>query len=267
VTGLLRRTYRGIVPVVARQRIREALRELPIRIRDFPADVKDRLTGGDDALPPPFLRYRVAIDSSRSEFVRVGERCCADVFAAAERAAATRATHPRWLDFGCGAGRIARFMTRNVESLTGIDVDADAIAWAQHHLKGTFRVNPHRPPTEFANGSFDAIYAVSVFTHLDEQDQFAWLAEMRRLLRPGGLFVGTTQPETLTYNRTDMTTDHHRELQAKGFVFLRGFGLFNEDTAFHTLDYLQREWSKFLEPVTLTRSGLANYLDLSVWRR
>ena len=39
------------------------------------------------------------------------------------------------------------------------------------------------------SGSFGLIYALSVFSHLSEPLQRAWVAEFRRLLRPGGLLV------------------------------------------------------------------------------
>lgn len=218
-------------------------------------------------LPPPSLRRRVAINSSRKEFLEVGERCRADILAELARAGVSVAGHPRWLDFGCGAGRVARHLANDVVSLTGIDIDETAILWDRRHLRGQYFVCAPAPPAHFPDSSFDVIYAISVFTHFDEPQQFAWLSEIRRLLRPGGLLIATTQPETLTYNRPDMSTEDHQRLQDQGFVFRGGFGSFNDETAFHTPDYLRREWSRHLQPVTFTRGGLANYLDLSVWRK
>ena len=43
--------------------------------------------------------------------------------------------------------------------------------------------------TAFADGSFDLVYAFSVLTHLDVKAQSAWLAEFRRILRPGGILL------------------------------------------------------------------------------
>jgi len=42
---------------------------------------------------------------------------------------------------------------------------------------------------------FDFIYAFSVFTHLSESGQVAWLAELSRILRPGGYLLMTTHGE------------------------------------------------------------------------
>ena len=84
---------------------------------------------------------------------------------------------------------------------------------------------------------------------------------------PAPVAAATTQPETLTYNRPDLSSEDHQHLKERGFVFRAGFGSFNDETAFHAPEYLRREWSRYLDPVTLTRGGLANYLDLSVWRK
>ena len=50
------------------------------------------------------------------------------------------------------------------------------------------------PPTGLPSGSFDLIYAYSVFSHLSEPASDAWVSEFRRLLAPGGLLVITTRP-------------------------------------------------------------------------
>jgi SAM-dependent methyltransferase len=263
----LRIVYRRILPAVVRHWIRQTLSEIPIRLRDLPADLRERVMRERNPLPPARLRKRVAISSSRTEFLSVGERCRTDILAELARNGINLADYRRWLDFGCGAGRVARHLANDVSSLTGIDIDEAAILWDRRNLSGQYFVCAPMPPAHFPDSSFDVIYAVSVFTHFDEPQAFAWLAEIRRLLRSGGLLIATTQPETLTYNRPDMSTEDHERLRDHGFVFRAGFGSFNDDTAFHAPDYLRREWSRYLDPVTFTRGGLANYLDLSIWRK
>ena len=48
------------------------------------------------------------------------------------------------------------------------------------------------PPLPYSDASFDLIYAFSVFTHLTEPLQHLWMAEMRRVLRPGGYLLFST---------------------------------------------------------------------------
>jgi SAM-dependent methyltransferase len=51
------------------------------------------------------------------------------------------------------------------------------------------------PPTSYPSARFDAIYAISVFTHWPEPLQHAWFRELLRLLRPGGRLLLTTNGE------------------------------------------------------------------------
>jgi cyclopropane fatty-acyl-phospholipid synthase-like methyltransferase len=76
----------------------------------------------------------------------------------------------------------------------GLDVDADAIAWCQAGLAqmaklATFRAIPHHPPTSEADGAFDALIAISVFTHLPPEMQTEWMAEWARMVAPGGVIL------------------------------------------------------------------------------
>lgn len=242
------------------------LREIPIRLRDLPADLGDRFASGRTPLPPPGMRSSVGISSSRAHFLHIGERAADDILKAVQDAGGV---YGRWLDFGCGAGRVARHIKSRVpvQHLAGVDVDAVAIGWAARHLSDEFIVIDPEPPAPFAAESFDVVYAVSVFTHFDARQEDVWLAELHRLLRPGGLFVATTHGPHLTYNRPDMTIPDHEALRDTGFVFRRGTGAFNEDSAFHARAYMERTWSRNFELVLFRESGLVDYHDLSVWRR
>ena len=99
------------------------------------------------------------------------------------------------LDFGCGWGRVIRFFLREVapDNLIGLDAYEPALAacrktnrWSQF-----FRCDV-LPPTELKSGSFDLIYAFSVFSHLSEEAHWRWLEEFKRILRPSGVLVLTT---------------------------------------------------------------------------
>ena len=269
LTDRMRRLYRRIVPMRVRHGIRVAAREAPLRVRDLPADLRERFRGSAMPLPPASLRGAVGIDSSRAHFDAVGRRVSHDVLSVFDTLGLTLADYPRWLDFGCGSGRAARHLAARpeIDKLTGVDVDAKAIRWAASRLRGEYAVIAPDPPTRFTDASFDVAYAISVFTHFDEDAQFAWLAELHRLLRPGGLFIATTHGAFLTVNRPDMTPAQLAELEARGFAFQRGFGAFNDDSAFHTREYMEREWTRFFTPLLFQPRGLADYHDLSVWRR
>src|SRR5438128_2333263 len=67
------------------------------------------------------------------------------------------------------------------------------VAWCRDHLPGIeFKVNSPMPPMPANDGEFDVVYCYSVFTHLSEEQQFAWSDELHRVLRIGGTLVLTT---------------------------------------------------------------------------
>lgn len=93
------------------------------------------------------------------------------------------------LDFGCGVGRLIRWLGEYADSgeVWGVDISAPHIHWCKRHLSPKFRfatttLIPHLP---FPDEHFDFIYAGSVFTHIEDIAD-AWLLELKRVLKPSG---------------------------------------------------------------------------------
>jgi ubiquinone/menaquinone biosynthesis C-methylase UbiE len=100
----------------------------------------------------------------------------------------------RVLDFGCGAGRMTRWLADVATTceIWGTDISAEHVAWCDLHLNPPFNfvtttTLPHLP---FEDRTFDLIYAGSVFSHIDDLAK-TWLLELRRVLRPGGMLYIT----------------------------------------------------------------------------
>lgn len=97
---------------------------------------------------------------------------------------------PRVADWGCGLARVIRHLPDRYEK-TGFDYNAKAIAWNCENIPGIrFHVNTLKPPLPVEAASFDALYALSVFTHLSAQGHEQWIAEIERVLAPNGIFLG-----------------------------------------------------------------------------
>lgn len=100
----------------------------------------------------------------------------------------------RVLDFGCGAGRTLRHFLAEaqVSEVWGADIDAASIGWLKQNLSPPLHVlhSGADPPLGLEHGSVDLAWALSVFTHLTDSSS-AWLLELHKLLKPGGLLIAT----------------------------------------------------------------------------
>jgi len=260
--------WKQLIPRRLRRLGRSAWKDLPNRLADLPEDLADLFRA--DPLPPPRLRFRVSGTSSRSQYLNIGRQAAKDLANAFLAQKEPDRQYRTWLDFGSGAGRIARWISKEIrpEALYCVDTDAGAIAWARRRLPiAEFRESGAAPPLAFSQATMDVIYTVSVLTHMDESQNLEWLTEFRRLLRPGGLLLVSSHGPELTFTRPDLTVEQHETLGRRGFLFAPGDSGFNEDTAFHTWDYMTAAWRSLFEPLAYVPFGLTRFQDLSVWRR
>lgn len=116
----------------------------------------------------------------------------------------------RILDFGCGVGRVLRQFAPEAGSAEffGCDLDKPSLEWLQANLSPPFHFfeSGEAPGLPQANGSFDLIYAYSVYTHFTD-NWAGWLLEHHRVLADGGLlfatFLGKGMLEPLTGEKWD----------------------------------------------------------------
>lgn len=88
------------------------------------------------------------------------------------------------LDIGCGEGRFCRMLAQNGIATTGIDPVQPMIKEAQRlHSDGTYTLG-YAEQLEIPDESFDLV--VSYLALIDIDDVEAAIAEMARVLRPGG---------------------------------------------------------------------------------
>ncbi len=138
------------------------------------------------------------------------------------------------LDFGCSSGRVVRVLAAAHPEIEwhGCDPLPDAIAWAQAHLPGiSFEQSPERPPLPHPDGSFDFVFAISIWSHFSEPAALRWLDAMGRAIRPGGRLLLTTQGEqTVAHThrvgqRSPEQLDEIREgLRERGFWYAPEYG-------------------------------------------
>lgn len=110
-------------------------------------------------------------------------------------------THPaRLLDIGCGTGAFLREVKANYPRLhvTGLDLSPYYLAAARRLLSRWSRTRLVEGAAEampFADGEFDVVTAIYLFHELPPKVRRAVVAEVRRVLRPGGtlIFVDSLQ--------------------------------------------------------------------------
>jgi SAM-dependent methyltransferase len=116
------------------------------------------------------------------------------------------------LDFGCGCGRVARQLIQQrprPERYVGVDLHAGMIEWCNRNLAphapgfefhhhdvfyGAFNPGRRKPlhaALPFPDQEFSLAFALSVFTHLTQVQTEAYLAELSRVLQPGGILLAT----------------------------------------------------------------------------
>lgn len=149
-------------------------------------------------MPPPELVVLVS-GPSRRWFSERGREDAAMFRDLAARHGAVLERGLDVLDFGCGAGRIARWLAPEViaggGTFTGSDLNPKLATWCARSLPGRYLRNGLQPPLGLADGVIDLAYAHSVLTHLTATTVRAWLSELARVLRSGGLALLTFHDE------------------------------------------------------------------------
>ena len=87
-------------------------------------------------LPPALLRFKVRGSTSGATFAAIGQRCSEDIGAALRAFDINLARFRSILDFGCGCGGTLLWLKdlAPTASISGTDIDADAIEWCRANL-------------------------------------------------------------------------------------------------------------------------------------
>ena len=95
------------------------------------------------------------------------------------------------LDIACGSGYGTAYLSRFAGHVYGVDISSDAVAYAEgrygrpnlRFLQGDVSQIP------LDSGSVDLVVSFETIEHVEEASQHAFLAEAKRVLRPGGRLI------------------------------------------------------------------------------
>lgn len=169
--------------------------------------------------------YQVMFDAEERHFWFCGSRRV--IFAWLDRALAEidAQPRPRIVDVGAGTGGV---LTRLCErgDAWGVEWSAEGAAFIRSRALPVIRGG--LPNLPLATGGFDAAVSLDVFEHV--ADDVAAMADVRRVLRPGGRLIATVPALRWLWSEHDVALHHHRRyhlaefrvrLEAAGFRIRR----------------------------------------------
>jgi ubiquinone/menaquinone biosynthesis C-methylase UbiE len=99
------------------------------------------------------------------------------------------------LDFGCGSGRVARYVAPRCAQLWAVDVSPRMLQLTRERLRETANLRFARcydvAIPDVPSASVDVVYSFLVLQHLEREDAFLALRELRRVLRVDGIAILT----------------------------------------------------------------------------
>lgn len=221
----------------------------------------------DFVLPPDFLAFEAYNSTSAEHYQRFGVGIASSI-GESINAYVEEQQGLRIMEWGCGPARVIRHISSTLRSrnstLIGTDYNQETIAWCQSSIPDIeFITNEAMPPVACADASLDAIYAISVFTHLSEDAQRAWMKEILRLLKPGGIFIFTTHGKSRLHKLigTQRAAFEAGQLVTKGQYRVGK----KHYLAYHPEDYVKNELLEGFELIEFAADGVDNKIGQDKW--
>jgi SAM-dependent methyltransferase len=146
-------------------------------------------------------------------------------------------------------GRIGRELAPGCRHWTGVDISENMIEHARDRLSACGNVSFHRLNRNnlemLEDNSIDKAYSIAVFCHMDKEDLYLYMQELKRIVRPGGtIFVETwnlSHPvgwrrwayEPLVWSRADH--GQRKDVARNQFCTPEEFELYATHAGFETL--------------------------------
>ena len=156
----------------------------------------------DQGAPSSFDGVKATFDDNVASYIRQIETACGPIagdhdFFMRHKAQLVRdfiAKHlpgrrVRLLDVGCGMGLMHRYLADGNVDLHGVDISEKAISFAAaNNPHATYHVQ-HGDRVPLEAGTFDLAFATCVLHHVPVSMWGTFLAEMKRVVRPGGFVM------------------------------------------------------------------------------
>jgi ubiquinone/menaquinone biosynthesis C-methylase UbiE len=183
------------------------------------------------------------------------------------------------LELGCGIGRIGKELAADCKQWIGVDISENMINGAQQRLQSLENVSFHTLPSNnlsvLEDASIDKAYSIAVFCHLDKEDLFNYLRELRRVVKPGGTIfvetwnlshpIGWKRWQYEADNWVNMDHSQRKDVARNQFCTPEEFCLYVEKAGFEVIrDYSDSVWIQVIASNQLnaaSQTELAKRLD------
>lgn len=184
-------------------------------------------------------------------FLASGLRAALTYLDEIESAGADPTRFGKILEFGVGFARILRHFAPFEAELFGCDVTPETVRWCQEKVAGLgrFEVSATDPPLPYGEAEFDFVYANSVFTHIQSDRTPAWIRELRRVTRAGGVVI-TTHYDLNEHLRRFSVEEVDRAFRDPGFLEW-GDRSVRESHVCHRPERLKALWAQHFEVLEL----------------
>ena len=117
------------------------------------------------------------------------------------------------LEIGCGEGRGVALLHKQVNNYSGLDKIAELVdSLAKEYPQANFKQSVI-PPLPYPDSSFDTVISFQVIEHI--KDDKAYLKEIFRVLKPGGIALLTTPNIKLSLSRNPWHIREYTAIQLK----------------------------------------------------
>jgi SAM-dependent methyltransferase len=134
-------------------------------------------------------------------------------------------------DLGCGPGQVARYLKDHGAEVLGVDLSPAMVAQARALSPDiAFQVGDMRALTDMPDGAWGGIAAFYSLIHIARAELPGALAELKRVLRPGGWLLAAVHLGTETLHRDELwgipvALDfyHFESAELQGYLEAAGF--------------------------------------------
>lgn len=139
----------------------------------------------------------------------------------------------RVMDIACGTGYGSRLLAQNATAVTGVDIDAASIAYAQKNYSANNVTFKQGSATDIPmeDQCIDLVVSFETLEHFAAQEAF--IKEIKRVLLPGGIVIISTpdksnfnasiHPQTNPHHIKELSTDEFKDLMGSHFKYHKVF--------------------------------------------